>query len=435
MDISDLVGRLICILGLILINGFFVTAEFSIVAVRRSRISQLVKEGDASAQTVQSLQRSLDRLLSTTQIGITLSSLALGWIGFNLMSGIIEESYQYWFNPSLNPHLLRPLSFCISFCLIAYLQIVLGELCPKSFALLYPEKIASTLAYPSLVISKFFTPLIWILNQSTRTLLKLFGVKNPVFSNEINISIDEVQFIIQNTHSTPELPQEERELINNIFELRDVSANQIMTLRTDIQAIPTTATLNDILQLGITSNFSRYPVIEETLDDIVGIIELKDISLAIAEGKKMDTSLLPLIKRVPFLLETKGLSELFSLFSEGEKMVIIVDEFGGTAGLITFQDILAELIKNPLYQPMIQPNHLGNNSFILPAKIDIEEVNERYNLNLPIQDEYQSLGGFLLFQWQKIPQQGDKLIYQNLEFIIVEVNGPRLEKVQIIVNR
>ena len=252
--------RLLSVLLLIAINAFFVTAEFSIVSVRRSRISQLVEAGDLQAQTVQSLQRSIERLLSTTQLGITLSSLALGWIGESTMAVFVANVIATLpLPPAVIEAIAHSLSVPVAFLLIAYFQIVLGELCPKSVALLYSEKLARFFASPSLVIARVFNPFIWILNQSTHWLLRLVGIKYTGQGWYNRVTPEELQLIITTERESTGLEAEERELLNNVFEFGDVLAVEVMIPRTSITAIPRTAIFETLLKEVGNTGHSRYP--------------------------------------------------------------------------------------------------------------------------------------------------------------------------------
>lgn len=282
---SDVALRLLSVFLLIAINAFFVTAEFSMVSVRRSRINQLVDAGDVQAKTVQDLQRSIDRLLSTTQLGITLSSLALGWIGENTMSGLVAGTIVHLPLPmAMKQVMAHSLSIPIAFFLVAYLQIVLGELCPKSVALLYSEQLARFLGSPSLAIARIFNPFIWILNQSTRWLLRLVGIRYTGQGWYHQVTPEELQLIIATSSESTGLQAEERELLNNVFEFGDVSAGEIMVPRTSISALPTTATFQMLLTEVVANGYSRYPVMEESLDDIRGIIDFKELAEPLSQG-------------------------------------------------------------------------------------------------------------------------------------------------------
>lgn len=256
---------------LIAINAFFVTAEFSMVTVRRSRIHQLVESGDIGAVAVESLHRSIDRLLSTTQLGITLSSLALGWIGESTMVGLIDRWLDSFPLPGgMNFVAVHSVSVPITFILIAYLQIVLGELCPKSLAILYSEQIARFLAPLFKAIVRFFRPFIWVLNQSNRWLLKLFGIEYTGKSWRPPVTSEELQLIISTERESTGLLARERELLKKVFEFGEITVQAVMIPRTSIVSLPINASLQTLLRTMITTGYSCYPVIGETLDDVRG---------------------------------------------------------------------------------------------------------------------------------------------------------------------
>ncbi|MGB3532596.1 MAG: hemolysin family protein [Microcoleaceae cyanobacterium] len=437
LTFNDMLVRLLAVFLLIAINAFFVTAEFSMVSVRRSRISQLVDAGDAPARSVQKLQRRIDLLLSTTQFGITLSSLALGWIA----EGTVAVALRSWLSYlPVTPQIQSTLSHSVAiplltFVAIAYLQIVLGELYPKSVALLYPEQLARLLAPPSLAIARFFRPFVWALNQSTRWLLHLGGM---TFTGEpyTRVTPEELQLIIATSTESTGLEAEERQLLNNVFEFGDVAAEEVMIPRTSIVALPRDATFQSLLDEAAVSGHSRYPVMGESLDDIVGIVDFKDLAKPLAERiLSADTSLEPWVRPARFISEQILLSELLPLMQRANtEMVIIVDEFGGTAGLVTIQDLVAEIIGDsaePTQAEEVKLQYIDEQTFLVQAQLDIEEVNELLNLTLPLTEEYQTLAGFIIDQLQKIPTKGEVLNYQNLEMTIAAAEGPRLEKIQI----
>jgi CBS domain containing-hemolysin-like protein len=434
---SSVLLRVLLVLLLIAINAFFVTAEFSIVSVRQSRINQLAAEGDIQARIVQRLQRGIDRLLSTTQLGITLSSLALGWIGESTMAVVLATWFSELPLPSGLRHLLsHSLAVPIAFLLIAYLQIVLGELCPKSVALLYPEELARLIGQPSLAIARLFNPLIWILNQSTRWLLRLAGIQYTGQGWYNRVTPEELQLIISNSIESPGLEAEERELLSNVLEFAEVSASEVMVPRTNIVAIAREATFQMLLQEVVASGYSRYPVIGESLDDIIGILHFKELAEPLAQGElQPDTPIQPWVRPPHFVPEYVPLNELLqSMQQSAQAMTIVVDEFGGTAGLITITDLVAEIVGHAfepesLEEPNIQT--LDQQTFLVQAQMDLEEVNDELGLDLPLDEGYQTLGGFVIHQMQKIPASGELLRYGDLELTVISAVGPRLHQIQI----
>ncbi len=424
--------RLLSVVLLIAINAFFVTAEFSMVTVRRSRIHQLVQAGDIQAIAVEVLQRSIDRLLSTTQLGITLSSLALGWIGENT----IVELINVWLislpvPEGINLFLAHSLSIPISFFLIAYLQIVLGELCPKSVAMLYSEELARFLGPSVTAIVRFFSPFIWILNQSTRFLLRLFGIEYTGKSWRPPVTPEELLLIISTERESTGLRARERELLKNIFEFGEVTVQAVMVPRSTIVALSKNTTLQIFLEEMADAGHSCYPIFGESLDDIRGVVYFKDLTQPLALGQlTLDTQIHSYMRPARFVPEHTPLNELLPMMQQEKlAMVVVVDEFGGTVGLVTIQDIVAQIIgdigetqnSNDLLIKM-----LDEQTFLVQAQINLEDLNEVLELNLPLTKEYQTLGGFMLYQLQKIPIIGESFRYKNLEFTVASVTGASL---------
>lgn len=407
------------------------------VSVRRSRIHQLVKAGDIPAIAVEMLQRSIDRLLSTTQLGITLSSLALGWIGESTIVVLVNAWFKSWPLPSgMTTFLSHSLSIPIAFFLIAYLQIVIGELCPKSLAMLYSEQLARFLGPSVKAIVRFFSPFIWILNQSTRFLLRIFGIQYTGQGWRPPVTPEELQLIISTEWGSTGLQRAERELLNNVFEFGDVMAQDVMIPRTSIIALPKDATFQTLLKEMASTGYSRYPVIGESLDDVRGIVYFKDLAQPLAVGNlSLETQIQPWMRPARYVLEHTPLSELLPMMQqEKPAMVMVVNEFGGTVGLVTIKDVIAEIIGDAGESEssddlLIQM--LDEQKFLVQAQINLEDLNEVLHLDLPVTREYQTLGGFLLYQLQKIPVKGETFCYENIEFTVVSIVGPRLHQIQL----
>ena len=432
---TDVATRLLSVVALIVLNAFFVTVEFSIVSVRRSRINQLVSAGDVQARTVQKLQRKLSSLLSTTQLGITLSSLALGWIGEHTMAALI----QHWFSflpvsADTAGFLSHSVSLPVAFLLLAYLQIVLGELCPKQFALIYPEKIARLLGPPSLTIARLLSPFIWLLNQSTRLLLALAGVPEAVPGHHGRVTPEELRLLITTATEIPELEKAEREILSNVFEFRGTTVEEVMVPRTNIAAITKESTFQDLLNEIVLSGHSRYPVTGESLDNILGILNFNDLAVPLSQGELgLATPVVSWLRPARVVPKTLLLNELLTQMQQSAReMVIVMDEYGGTAGLVTFRDLTAEILGDVSNtSPEAQIIQKDANTVIFPAQTDLEDVNERLGLKLPTSDDYLTLGGFIIFEMQKIPQMNEKLTYEELELTVVAAEGPKLGKIQI----
>ena len=434
---GDILLRFLSVLLLIALNAFFVAAEFSIVSVRRSRISQLVEAGDVQAQTVQSLQQSIERLLSTTQIGITLYSLALGWIGESALANKMTSLITNLHLPiKINGPIAHLIAILIAFFCLAYLQIVLGELCPKSIALFRSEEVARLLGRPIAASSKIFAPIEWVLNRSTRLILKTFGVQYSAGGWYNRVTPEELQLIVTTERESTGMPATSRKLLKNVFEFSEVVATQVMIPRTDLVAISYNATFEKLLNEVATTGHSCYPVIGDSLDDIRGLVDYKDLALPLATGKLDRTiSIESWVKPIRFVSESTILSELLpSMQRDNQKMVVVVDEFGGTAGLISLADLINILVdenSENSNSETVPFTTIDENTFLVLAQMNLEEVNELLDLDLPLTDRYQTLGGFLLYQFQKIPNVGETLQHNNLDLTVIKTIGPRLYQIRI----
>lgn len=437
---NDLVWRLFFVFLFIGINAFFVTAEFSIVTVRRSRINQLVEEGDIPAKRVKSLQRRLDRLLATTQLGISLATVGLGWISEKLVSDVTRYLLiQFDINPAYHSFLTHGLAIPLAFFLVVYSQIVLAELCPKSLAFLYAEKLSRSLVPIINAIATVANPFIWLLDESTKALLKLFGVTIDRSSWYSRITPEELQLIIATEGESSGLDSSERIILNNMFKFGSVSATEIMVPRHQLSSIPEIVTFSELLTKVSVDGHSRYPVTGESLDDILGIIDFKDLAIPLSKGQLTPESPIePWVKPVRFVPESTPLSDLLTMMQRSHlKIVMVVDEFGRTSGLITLEDLVEEILgesshdENDENEDVVLLERIDDETVLVEAQMNLTELNEILGLALPLADDYQTLGGFLLYQWQKIPTQNETLRYQNLTFTVVTVQGPRLEKIRI----
>ena len=355
------------------------------------------------------------------------------------MAVSIVALVQRWSLPTLISDVIaHSLAIPLAFVILAYLQIVLGELCPKSVALMYPEKIARFFGPPSIVIARIFRPFVAILNLSTRLLLKLVGVEYSGQGWYKKVTSEELQLIIATDRESIGLEAEERQLLKNVFDFHDDTAEQVMIPRTDIKFLSLNTTFGELLQTVAETGYSGYPVIGNALDDIQGIIHYKKLSDPLAKGQlSNDSSIEPWIEPVSFIPESTFLNELLPMMQRShQKMVIVIDEFGGTSGLITLHDLVAEIVGDAGSDPetgIEAIQKLDENTFLVSAQMNLEEVNEQLELDLPLADNYNTLGGFLLEQWQKIPHQGEKLEYENLGFTVTVADSNRLY--QILIHR
>ena len=431
MSSPEIALRLAVVFILIAINGFFVTAEFAVVSVRRSRINQLVVDGDVQSRSVQRLQNQIDQLLSTTQLGITLSSLALGWLGERTVLQLIAPLFSRWLGHSY-ARTANLLAIIFTFILLAYLQIVLGELIPKSLALTYAERIARVLAPPSLVIAKIFQPLIWVLNQSTNLFLRAFGIADNRHSR-YQLSAQELQLLIATEPIG--LHRNQRQIIDKVFALNTVTLTEVMVPKPQIETVPMNATWRMVLDRVAATNFSRYPVTGRSSDEIVGTIHYRDLAKPLAAGRlNLDSPIKSCIRPLHLFFESASIDEvLLPMQATGIAMAMVVNEYGGMVGLLTRKDVIAEILGRqkedyPRLEPIVST---GRDTFLVQAQISVSELNAALNITLPLIEEYQTLGGFLLYKWQQMPVMGEPYRYQNLDFTVNSMDGNRLDRVLI----
>lgn len=429
-------ASLLAIFALIAINAFFVTAEFSIVSVRRSRIQQLVLEGDAQAKTVQNLQRDINRLLSTTQIGITLSCLALGWIAERIVSSVVSKILSP-LSPSMlgGSSVVHSLAILVVFLLVAYLQIVLGELGPKSLALRYSESLSRSLGPLSLSISKLLYPFVWLLNRSTEFLLSVIGIQ---FSDEElfgQVTTKELQLILESSSSQSEEQEEDRQLLRNFFEFGEVTVKELMVPRTNVESFPVDGTYEAFMTLIAKTAHDTYPIVDNSLDDVKGILRIRDLIEAIAQQKlTQDSPVSAWMRDTEFVNEDTSIQDALELMLKTNHTILMVveEDVGGTAGLIHINDILSIIVNNPdeaeddLNLDILP---LSESTYSIQGQTSIENINEQLDLDIPINDDYQTLGGFILFALQKVPEENDSFQEDQIEYTILGLDGPRIERI------
>ncbi len=431
--LRDLVTRLLWVLLLLVINALFVAAEFSLVSVRRSRIVQLASEGNRSAQAVQRAQEHLRQFLSTMQACITMASLAMGWIGASQLAPVFEVLLARlpWGLPDGSAHILVFLG-------LVYLQVLVGELIPKTLAIIYAEQTALSLMGMTSQLRWWLRPLVLLLDGSANVILRAVRVPIPDSATLFNaVTAEELQLLIAATGESGSLEAEERELLANVFEFGETVASEAMIPRTSIDAISETATVQDVLLAVADSGHSRYLVIGESLDDIRGLLNVKEVVAALGRGElSVETTVSSFIRPAHFEYESKRVGELLSEMQQQHRaMVVIVDEFGGTAGLITIRDLVEEIVGrisdevDADDEPDFQA--LDEHTTLVQAQVDLDDVNEKLPLSLPIQDDYQTLGGFVIYQMQKIPQAGERFVYENIEFTVMGIDGPRLDRIKV----
>ncbi|MBD1370963.1 HlyC/CorC family transporter [Hazenella sp. IB182357] len=418
-DILIITLKLILVLFLVLLNGFFVASEFAIVKVRATRIEQLVREGHAKAKTAQLLVKNLDAYLSATQLGITLASLALGWVAEPFLAGLIEPLLRQLHISETITHVI---SFGIVFSLITFLHIVIGEMAPKSLAIRRSEATTLWIAYPLRVFFIIFKPTIWFLNESANQILKWLKVELAPDHQSAHTE-EEIRMLVQHSHHSGIIDQTELSLFDNIFDFSDRVAREIMVPRVDMICIYQNDPFQENLMTIKKSHFTRFPLCGEDKDDVHGIIHIRDVYEQILEGNEPN---LKAITRTPvFVPETLEIKDVLrTLQQERTEMAIVVDEYGGISGLITLENIIEEIVGEIQdefddEQPFFK---LAQEGTLVDAHLLIEEVNDHFQLSIEDTDN-DRIGGWFFSQLQTMPEVGSTVSYGSYKFIVHEMNG------------
>jgi CBS domain containing-hemolysin-like protein len=428
---SDIL-KLIAVALLVMANALFVAAEFSLVSVRKTRISELVSRGNLAAKAVEKAINNPDKVIATTQLGITLSSLGLGWLGEPALAHLILPVVQL-FPAQLQEGVSHAISAAIAFILITFLHVVIGELTPKSIALQDPEKTSLFVARPTLWTEALFKPAIWALNGTGNALLRLVGVK-PASGHELVHSVEELRMIVTASTEGGAVEADESEMLQAVFDFRDMIVRQVMVPRTEIVAVEADMPLNEIITLTSTSTYTKFPVYDDSLDQILGIVHVKDLLVAMQDAECHDCTARRFTRDAIFVPETISVRSLLSQFRDNRlHIAIVLDEFGGTAGLVTLEDLLEELVgevsdpfdaADPAFQ--VQPD----GSYSIDGLTLIEEVNHRLNLNLEDPD-YDTIAGFTLGKLEHIPKKDEVVEYGGILFRIEEMDGLRIARISI----
>ncbi|MFV1987438.1 MAG: hemolysin family protein, partial [Gemmatimonadota bacterium] len=334
--------KLVAVFALVLVNAFFVASEFALVGARRTRIRELVEGGDRLAKRVARAQKDLDRAISGTQLGITLASLGLGWIGEPAVAQTIEPALAALGIPG-SAVTVHSIAITISFLVISYLHIVLGELAPKTVALLHPETVSRWVAGPLIGFNRLMAPWIWVLNGSSTLFLRL--VRLPNVADHLRVhSPDEIEMLVSESLKEGVVEEDEQAMIQGVFELTRTMVREVMTPRPDIVAVEAGATVPEMLETAATSGFSRLPVVGASLDEIIGIVVVKDLLQRVVAGDKATRA--DAVMRAPlFVPDTKAVDDLIAeLRLRKTHIAIVVDEFGGTDGVVTLEDLLEEIV-------------------------------------------------------------------------------------------
>jgi CBS domain containing-hemolysin-like protein len=416
---------------LVFFNGFFVAAEFAIVKVRASQLEVKVKEGNRFAILSKHIVSHLDGYLAATQLGITLASLGLGWIGEPVVSKIIINIMTL-FGLTINPELAHDIALPVAFAIITVLHIVFGELAPKSIAIQRSEKTTMFIAYPLQFFFFLFRPIIWILNGIANFILKLIGI-SAIHGSDVHSS-EELQYLVQQGQKSGEIDDAEYKIIKNAFDFSEQTAKQVMVPRTQVFALDLHDYNETIIDKVIEESYSRIPCYEDNIDNIVGVVYLKDI--LIAARKRDSINIRSLMRTILIVPETKSIGHLLNEFQiKHQQMAVVINEYGGTEGIITMEDILEELvgeIQDEYDNEMPFVEKTGDKSFNVLASATLDDINELIPFPIEKDEQYETLAGYLILKFGRIPVAREKIIVDQYEFTILKKSKSTISLVQLV---
>ncbi len=433
--------RLLAVFALVVMNGFFAAVEFSLVAVRLSRVRQLVQRGDERARIVQDLLGDLHRVVSGVQLGITVCSLALGALGEATLAG----SFQQLWGPGTNTHMASLIihagALSVAFLLLSVLHVVFGELVPKTLSLARAERIALLIARPFRWFLNAFRPAIDLLDGISRRIVRALGVVPPHSHTQAH-SAEELQIQIQQARERGVLAPGEERFILSAIELAHVQVREIMVPRPDIHSLPANATLDDVMRTFATTQRSRIPVFQGTEDHVLGFVHVKDMLWVLLDRERSlvedapppEFDLRRLLRELLIVPETKPASELLlELRARRSGLAMVVDEFGSILGLVTLEDILEQMVGeiHDEFDVIERPLTLADGAMVFDASLNVRDLEAEYNTTLPEDPGYATVGGFVLSRLGFIPRGGESFEHDGNRFTVIEMDRRRIARVKI----
>jgi len=418
--VTVLVGTLVVLL-IVLGNAFFVAAEYALVTARRSRLQELAAKGSRRARVALRIMDSPVRFIGTVQLGITVFSILLGAVG--------EPIVEHWID---EPLLATTTAFFISFVFVTYLHVVLGELVPKAVALTRNESTALWVALPVEAVYLAAYPVVWFLQASANSITRLFGVE-PAPAGVIAHTQEDIRMILAQAEDAGEIEQAEEEMLYKVFDFADKEVSEVMVPRPEVIAISVDLPPEEALAALIDSPYTRYPAYRGSLDEIVGILHVRDLFSALHDRGIEQVDLEELV-RPPFVVpETKDLGALLADFRRTKQhMAIVVDEYGAMEGIVTLEDVLEEIvgeIEDEYDLPDESVERLDERTIRIDGTFPIDDFNEQFGTGLPAED-YHTIAGFVFGQLGRAPKEGDEVVWDGVRFEVVEVEGSRIERLE-----
>ena len=431
MGVGEIALKLGIVLVLVLANAFFVAAEFALVAVRRSRIDELAGEGDSSAKAVQKALTHLDRYISGTQLGITLASLGLGYVGEATLAGLADRALiaMGLQSPAAAQIAHTGLALTIAFAIITFLHVVVGELAPKSLALVHPEGVSRVVVRPLVAFSALMTPIIWILNGAAQWGLRLIGM--PAATEHAHVhSPEELRLLVMQARASGTIDESDSAMLAGVFDFHHKRARDVMRPRTEIVALPIDATEDELYTIIRKERYSRYPVYRDTLDDLVGVFLAKDLWL---RDENEPFNLAALTREAMYVPDTRPAERVLDdLRRTRKQMAVVLDEYGGTAGILTLEDLVEEVIGDIAdeYDGAGRSAMVTDGVLELEGTISLLDVRSDHQIRIP-EGDWTTIGGFVFSQLGRLPKMGDRVPFPGGQLEVVAMNGRRVAAVRV----
>ena len=429
--------RLGAVLVLVLLNGFFVAAEFALVAARRSKIDQLAESGDAKAGRVRYAQEHLDRYISGTQLGITLASLALGWIGEPALASLVDRALaavgvgaRAAGGPSAAAH--SGAAIVVAFAIITFLHIVLGELAPKSLALARPEGVSRQITLPLMAFSRLMKPFISVLNGAGNAVLKPFGIR-PVGEGEHVHSPEELRLLVMQARAHGTLDESDSAMLAGVFDFHEKKAYDVMRPRTEMVALDVESTEDEVIAAVRAERYSRYPVYRDTVDDIVGVLLAMDVLLRTDAERARPFALADHVREPLYVPSTRAAERVLDdLRRTRAHMAVVLDEYGGTAGIVTLEDLVEEVVGdiNDEYDQREREAFEHDGVLELAGSLSLVDARSDYRLDVP-EGDWTTLGGYVFSAVGRLPRVGDRAAYPGGELEVVAMEGRRVAALRV----
>lgn len=426
-DGEALIFNLLLVFLLLLTNAFFVASEFALVSVRRTRLTQLSNEGNHNAELALKAIENINKYMAATQLGITVASIGIGWVGEASIVKLLMHLFAFIPNATIKLVTAHTIAVTIAFLIITLMHVVIGELVPRSIALQHSEKTTLLIIRPMQFAKLVFKPFIWVLNGCGNFLLKLINIKPEEY--HLSHSTEELNMLIDASYNDGVINETEKDMIQNVFKFSDLSAKQVMIPRTDVTCIPVDISLEELKEITCETQYTRYPVYEEDLDNIIGILHIKDIYASALKGKIDIRSLMRKPMMVP---ETVNIDKLLLDFKQQQnQMAIVIDEFGGTSGIITLEDVLEEIfgeVQDEFDDDEVEDIvKISETCYEVNPMMRTDELSEVFNVHIEDED-VDTIGGFVIKQLGRLAEKNDVVIYENLEFVVKEISKTRITK-------